>query len=223
MIDGKGRRMGRPRRTGIGSGYPQIAHSSILYRRTALEAVGGYRTDSDYFEDRDLYLRMAEQGQIVVIDRPLIQVRFAGQHARLNDDPEVVLRKLTRFYACDPAGGERLSPMSFYSIAHLAMFASKRPRIFGLMLRRSDFTRLEVAIPAAAMVGLTELSPWLARKVWQAATAVRGWFGPPVQPPEEVYVWNPTAPAAKIRTGAGPLPAKSSRSDSDALACQADA
>lgn len=198
MIDGEGRLIWKARRPRIGGGHPPIVHPSILYRRTALEAIGGYRADSDYFEDRDLYLRIARHGQVVVINRPLLKVRFAGQHARLHDDPESVLLKLNRLYADDAAPGARLSPMPFYSIAHLAMIASQRPRIFGLMLRRASFARPQVALPAAALVGLAELSPWLARKTWQGATTVRGWFGPRAKPHEDIYVWNPEAPAVAV-------------------------
>jgi glycosyltransferase involved in cell wall biosynthesis len=200
MIDGKGRPIRKARRTGIGGGgaYPPIAHPSIFYRRTALEAIGGYRTNSDYFEDRDLYRRMAEHGQIVVINRPLIKVRYAGQHARLNDDLESVLRKLEWFYACDPAAEQRLSPMSFYSLAHLAMIASKRPHIFGLMLRKACFARPQTAVPIAAMVGLAELSPRLARSTWRAATAVRGLLATKPRSYEEIYVWT-RAPRDLVR------------------------
>jgi len=210
MIDGKGRLIWKARRPRIGGGHPPIVHPSILYPPTALEGIGGYRSDSDYFEDRDLYLRIAHYGQVVVINRPLLKVRFAGQHARLHDDPEAVLLKLNRLYADGDKAGKRLSPMPFYSIAHLAMIASKRPRIFGLMLRRASFARPHVAIPAAAIVGLAELSPWLARKTWQAATTVRGWFGPTAKPGEDVYVWNPAAPPVQTaeKTKAAPAEAE---------------
>jgi glycosyltransferase involved in cell wall biosynthesis len=206
MIDGKGQRIREARRTCIGDGYLPIAHPSILYRRTALEAIGGYCTSSDYFEDRDLYRRMAVHGQILVIDRALINVRFAGQHARLNDDSESVLRKLDRFYACDPAAGQRLSPMSFYSVAHLAMIASKRPHIFGLMLRKACFAKPRTAVPLAAIVGLAELSPRLARSTWRAASAVRGMFAKRLQTHGEIYVWDPGALKCVPALGAEAVP-----------------
>lgn len=210
MIDAAGRIILKARRPRIGGGHPPIVHPSILYRRTAFEAIGGYRADTDYFEDRDLYLRIARHGQVVIIDRPLIKVRCAGQHARLHDDPEMVLRKLDRLYAHDASPGTRLSPMPFYSIANLAMIASKRPHIFGLMLRKLSFARPHVAIPVAAIVGLAELSPWLARKSWQAATAVRGWFEAKPKPHEEIYAWNPTAltPAPPAHETAAPAEAE---------------
>jgi glycosyltransferase involved in cell wall biosynthesis len=209
MIDGKGRRIRKARWTGIGGGYPPIAHPSILYRRTALEAIGGYRANTDYFEDRDLYRRMAEHGQIVVINRPLIKVRYAGQHARLNDDPEAVLRKLDRFYAREPAAGQRLSPMSFYSMAYLAMIASKRPNMFGLMLRKACFAEPRMAVPIAAIVGLAELSPRLARSTWRAASALRGMFAATPQSHEEIYVWDPGALKCVPARGAEAAPAQS--------------
>ena len=69
------------------------------------------------------------------------------------------------------------------------------------MLRRASFARPHIALPAAAIVGLAELSPWLARKTWQAATSVRGWLGPRAKPQDDIYVWNPDAPAAPVPEG----------------------
>jgi hypothetical protein len=208
MIDGYGRIMWKAQPGRTGGGLPPIAHPTIIYRRAAFEAVGGYRVDTDYFEDHDLYRRIARQGPIVVVNRPLLKIRFAGQHARLSHDPEAVLNKINRHYVeRDKTGAPvgRLSPMTFYSIAVLAMLCSRRPRLFGLMLRKASFARPALALTVTAIVGLAELSPWFARQAWLAATAIRGLFETKAESDAEVYLWKPTLrPAPEGKTKAAP-------------------
>ena len=47
------------------------AGSSMMVRRTALEAVGSFDEQLRYFEDWDLVLRLASRGAIAIIDEPL--------------------------------------------------------------------------------------------------------------------------------------------------------
>ncbi len=194
MIDSNGRLMLKASSGRTGGDHPPIAHPSILYRRAAFEAIGGYRQNTDYFEDRDLYLRMGSYGRFVVVNRPLIHVRFAGQHARLSDDPEGVLGKIDKHYTRRESGETpaRFSPMTFYSITNLAMLSSQRPGIIGLMFRKMSFARPLLAITVIAIVVLAEISPKLARKAWQLVSSIRGAFEKSAEPHADIYVWTPT-------------------------------
>lgn len=168
MIDGDNRLI-RPAALGqIGRTTPPIAHASIFYRRAAFEAAGGYRAETDYFEDQDFYMRIAKVGKVLVVDRPLIKLRFAGQHARLRDDRAQVLEMISRHYrpiGGNPAGreGRCLEPLAFYSVGVLAVMGLEQPRLLGLMLRRGNFSRPFVALAVLAFIGLAELSPRIAR------------------------------------------------------------
>jgi glycosyltransferase involved in cell wall biosynthesis len=55
-----------------------IPHSSALFRKAAVCAVGGYRERIRRAQDYDLWLRLSEVGHIGSIDRPLVRYR---QHA----------------------------------------------------------------------------------------------------------------------------------------------
>lgn len=55
--------------------YNPLVQSSMVIRRAALDAAGGYRTDARHLEDYDLWLRLAGQGRIGVIAQPLVQYR----------------------------------------------------------------------------------------------------------------------------------------------------
>jgi Glycosyl transferase family 2 len=50
-----------------------IAHPAVLMRRSALQAVGGYRLD--HAEDYDLWLRLSERYELANLGRPLILYR----------------------------------------------------------------------------------------------------------------------------------------------------
>jgi glycosyltransferase involved in cell wall biosynthesis len=155
---------------------PAIGHSSTCYRRTALEAIGGYRASADYFEDHDLYRRIVKLGPILVLDCPLVKIRFAGQNHRLNDDRAAMLERISHNYRIgrEPDNPRRpLAPIACYSIANLAMLGGRRPGILGLMLRRAELDWRLSTFGAYGFVALAELSPWLARRCWQVVSWLR--------------------------------------------------
>jgi glycosyltransferase involved in cell wall biosynthesis len=168
MIDGENRLL-RPAAFGqIRTTLPPIAHASILYRRAAFEAAGGYRSETDYFEDQDFYARISKIGRMLVIDRPLIKLRFAGQHARLRDDRSHVLELISRHYRpaernSAGASGGLLEPLAFYSVGVLAVMGLERPRLLGLMIRRGNFSPPFAALAVLAFIAVAEVSPRLAR------------------------------------------------------------
>ena len=51
-----------------------MAHPSVMLRRSAVEAVGGYRFD--YIEDYDLWLRLSEQFELANLAEPLVLYRL---------------------------------------------------------------------------------------------------------------------------------------------------
>jgi glycosyltransferase involved in cell wall biosynthesis len=83
MIDSRGRRIGaidRPagdaelrafQRSGCG-----FIHSSVMMRRDAFTAAGGYRKGLNVAEDYDLWLRMAERGEIANLPDRLVRYRI---------------------------------------------------------------------------------------------------------------------------------------------------
>ncbi|EKD71401.1 MAG: hypothetical protein ACD_46C00193G0002 [uncultured bacterium] len=51
------------------------AHSSAFYRTTAVRSVGGYRKRINRAEDRDLWLRLSEIGELASVPELLVQLR----------------------------------------------------------------------------------------------------------------------------------------------------
>ena len=80
--------------------FPPFNHGSVMMRRRAFEAVGGYRGACDYWEDIDLYLRMARVGRILVIPEPLFSYRLSATSVRLVSASDTVLEAYDRMYDC---------------------------------------------------------------------------------------------------------------------------
>jgi len=52
-----------------------VYHPAVIYRRKAVLDLGGYRPECREAEDLDLFLRLAEVGQIVNLPEPLLKYR----------------------------------------------------------------------------------------------------------------------------------------------------
>jgi glycosyltransferase involved in cell wall biosynthesis len=53
-----------------------LVHPSILVRKSAIEAVGGYRRKYEWLEDLDLFLRLAEVGKVASLHDVLLRYRL---------------------------------------------------------------------------------------------------------------------------------------------------
>lgn len=58
-----------------------VAHPSVMYRRTAVNLVGGYRSEFNGAEDYDLWIRLSKIGRIVNINKPLTNYRIHDNQA----------------------------------------------------------------------------------------------------------------------------------------------
>lgn len=60
--------------------YNPFYHSSVMFRRAAYDAIGGYRPDGGWGHDKDLVMRFAKSFAVDIIPEPLIRYRHhAGQ------------------------------------------------------------------------------------------------------------------------------------------------
>jgi glycosyltransferase involved in cell wall biosynthesis len=55
----------------------RTAHPSVMYRKTAVNDVGGYRTQDFPTEDLSLWLRMAKEGQLISVPEVLLSYRLS--------------------------------------------------------------------------------------------------------------------------------------------------
>ena len=100
-IDGDGRRVRRRDRWRLArrSPFAPFPHPSVMFRRAAFDAVGGYRESCAFWEDVDLYLRMSRRGRIAVLADVLLRIRHARTSTRLRQQ-ERVEEAYDRMFRC---------------------------------------------------------------------------------------------------------------------------
>jgi len=192
-IDESGRRVQEQARWVIGSTAfsAPFAHGSILFRRAAFDCAGGYRAACEYWEDMDLYLRMARTGRVLVLPDALYFYRFADTSTRLTSAEVRVERAVDLMLRCrerylrgedyEPvlagAGADqptrRLHPMVFLSIGGGRIWSGSSPRMLGRMWRRAAFPRDRESAIAWLIILWASLSPKSLRLLLRKRLATR--------------------------------------------------
>ena len=67
-------------------------HSSMLFRRSVFDFVDGFNPRFIQSEDKDLFLRFAEAGKIISIDRPLVKIRKHSHNISCADGGLLIVR-----------------------------------------------------------------------------------------------------------------------------------
>jgi glycosyltransferase involved in cell wall biosynthesis len=131
-----------------------FAHGSIMFRRTAFEAIGGYREACNFWEDFDLYVRMAKVGRVLVVTEPLYRHRFSETSTRLTSRRPQVEAAVDLMFRCREAhnagkdyttmlGTERnadarLNPYTYLSLGSITLWSGRRPWMLGKILRHGQ-------------------------------------------------------------------------------------
>jgi GT2 family glycosyltransferase len=143
-IDETGRNV-RPRdrwRLSRPCAFSPFPHGSIMFRRQAFEQVGGYRAEANFWEDADLYLRMAMIGRLLVLPDSLYLHRSSNLSTRLTSNQEVVEQAVDRMYrrmggfAPLPADGKVL-PRVFVSLGSTRLWSGRSPAVLRRLLQRA--------------------------------------------------------------------------------------
>ena len=197
LVDARGRVI-RPRdRSALlsrGGAVPPFPHGSIMFRRRAFEAVGGYRPACAYWEDRDLFLRLAEQGKVLVLPAALYQLRCHAGSIRLSvpaADLREAFRLMQRCLDLYRAGrdytsilegdlengraGEDITLNWLGLVGQLRLWAGLRPGILR-DLRSLDRVHLNgLTLPILALATLGQASPALYRLLLRGVHRLRDW------------------------------------------------
>ena len=195
-IDADGRTVHPPNlwRLAFPTSFAPMAHSSIMFRRDAFEAVGGYRRAADCWEDLDLYWRLDRLGRLLVIPEVLTRYRYSRVSFRENARAEGLERSLERMYRSvalyrkdgeydsllsAPPGalnGARLHPRIFVARSWMRVWSGQRAIVLGRMLRRARFRPDLPSLESFAFVLWASVSPRSLRLVLQAVTHARNRF-----------------------------------------------
>lgn len=188
--------------------FAPFPHTSIAFRRTAFEAVGGYRASCDYWEDLDLYLRLAEQGALAVIAEPLVSYRVSRSSCRmLPADRDRVEAAVDRMYSalesysagacyeqCERSsspGAHRIRPMALLSLQAIRLWAGERPRLLGRLLARGALRLNAETLLTIGWACLGAISPAALRLTLRTLGATRALLMHHPVRRGSVYGWQP--------------------------------
>lgn len=133
---------------------PPFSHSSIMFRKTSFDLVGGYRAVAEFWEDIDLYLRLLKNGAIAILPEELSVVRHSPNSERLRSAPERVEDAIDLMQRCLVAyaresdyeqllagklarfTGEKLNPLTFVFCGNTMLWAGRPPAVWKRMRRR---------------------------------------------------------------------------------------
>jgi hypothetical protein len=151
------------------SRFAPFPHGSIMFRRPLFLGLGGYRPACAYWEDYDLYLRMAARGPILVLSDALYRYRFHldSTTARECRDRLVTAAALmcrcadahqggddyTPLLAATPADAS-LDPRSLFAIGWPRLWAGQEPAISGYL------GRVPLRSPSGALLRTLVLATW---------------------------------------------------------------
>jgi hypothetical protein len=212
------------------SPFAPFSHSSIMFRRAAFERAGRYRPQADYWEDLDLYYRMALNGRIAVIPEVLSTVRHARISTRLRhnqirvENAVDLMFRATRVYAegedhsallatHDPMSEHRLHPMTFVSCGSTRLWSGRSPRIWTRMRERARL-RLDLAtLHAVFWVAWGTASPRTLRLLLRTLLTIRNALARPLLKNVPFVEWRPRDAAPSAAPGPAPaLTAEAGRS-----------
>ena len=182
-----------------------FSHSSIMFRKAAFDAVGGYRPEADYWEDLDLYLRMAARGRVVIIPDTLSTVRHSRVSTKFRTDQTVAEQAFDLMYrataaywqgadhrqVAPPADGQKLHPLSFVTFASTLLWAGHRPHIFRRMWRCGDLRCNSVSAHALLWAAWATISPKSLRLVLRSLLHLRNIIARPMLRSKEAIEWRP--------------------------------
>jgi glycosyltransferase involved in cell wall biosynthesis len=160
------------------SWFAPFPHTSVMFRRDAFDAIGGYR-QLPYCEDWDFFLRLSNAGRIVVIADALVSHRVVNTSSSAAPDyHEKVVAGLDHMLAALPstAGGHRYRPLAFPAACGVGgrprvhplaiifswsplLWSGGSPRPLGELMRRGRLRLNAISITALGWALLCQLSP----------------------------------------------------------------
>jgi hypothetical protein len=203
------------------SAFAPFSHSSIMFRRSAFDRAGRYRPQAEYWEDLDLYYRIAASGRIAVIPEVLSTVRHARISTRLRNNQVRVenavdlMFRATEAYtagedptpllaAHDASSEHRLHPMTFVSCGSTRLWSGRSPRIWDRMRKRALLKPNLATLHALLWVAWGTASPRTLRLFLRAMLAFRNFLARPLLKDVPFVEWRPCDAASAAVVEAGP-------------------
>jgi glycosyltransferase involved in cell wall biosynthesis len=209
-IDGQGNVVREPDRSTLGqaSFAAPFAHGSIMFRRTAFEQAGGYRAECAFWEDLDLYLRIAQVGRVLVIGEPLYRHRYSETSTRLTSHQDRVEAAVDLMFRCraahergedyvpllrpGAAAPRRLHPYTFLSLSFSTLWSGGRTHAGKRLMKRGRLRADAVTAKALVWALWSATSPRTLRFVMRALLQRRNRLADARLKGRTVTEWHPT-------------------------------
>lgn len=191
FIDNHGRalRGAEPWRLVRRSPLVPFAHGAMMYRRTVFDRAGGYRRESEYWEDQDLVTRMAALAPVLILPKALYRVRLSATSTRAASDASALEEAVDKMYRSTGRHDEgeanatssarrgiypgKVDPRVFISLGSHALWAGGRPRLFRRLLKRGRLGFDNRTVSALVWTGWASLSPASLRAFLRSLLFVR--------------------------------------------------
>lgn len=209
------------------SWFTPFPHTSVMFRRAAFEATGGYHPWS-YCEDWDFFLRMAGHGQVAVIAEALVSHRVVATSASGAPEVQLVVQNaLDRVLEALPEKGSgeayrsvpqppgietaspRVHPLAIISSNSTCLWSGGSPLVLGELLRRGRLRLDAASLFALGWALIAQLSPATLRLLLRALLLGRSVAARVLVRRGQVYQWRPGTGAPRITrldTGAATRP-----------------
>jgi glycosyltransferase involved in cell wall biosynthesis len=154
-IDAEGRRT-RPRdrwRILRRSNYIPFPHGSAMFRRSAFEAIGGYRDNFIAGEDQDFFFRMRSVGRVVTLSDVLYHFRYHTTNATVLNGA----RAVEAIHSDHNQNGHDLA--SHYMLGSMRLWAGQAPQILPQMIATKSLGWNVRSVLALSTASIGSMSP----------------------------------------------------------------
>lgn len=110
------------------SDFAPFPHGSVMFRRSAFDATGGYRESPLSGEDHDLFRRMAQLGSVVTLPGALYSYRYHTQNTTINSESALIRH--------ESKNGQQLA--AYYMLGAMRLWAGHKPMILRDMISTSS-------------------------------------------------------------------------------------
>jgi glycosyltransferase involved in cell wall biosynthesis len=186
---------------------PPFGNGPLMYRKSVFEQVGGYREECEFWEDKDLIIRMAAVSKVAVVAQSIYRVRQSTASTRIASEQARLERAIDLMYRCiaqlEQCGNyedllqnrhlqSKVDPRVFISLGSILLWSGGRPRVFRRMLRRA-----KLGIDFRSMVGIVwaawaSLSPSTLRVFLRLLLRIRNAFSYTPVVTDGAVLWPPS-------------------------------
>jgi len=210
--DGRTLRGSEPWRLIRRSPLVPFAHGAMMYRRSVFDRAGGYRRESEFWEDQDLVTRMSALAPVLIIPKSHYRVRLSATSTRAASQAEALELAVDNMYrsidrtgtrpnfaspsASTSAGVGKVDPRVFISLGSQFLWAGGRPRFFRRLLERSRLALDFKTVTALVWTAWASLAPGSLRAFLRSLLFVRNAHAALILKGDKPVRWAGNTPTA---------------------------